>query len=83
MGLKKLEKEVVTNTEMMDQEKIIDILIQQNYEDHFVTYNKGKYLISPTFKKAIEAGNEKFGKNVGFVVSRIAKDEINFLEESA
>jgi len=71
MNLKKLEKEVMINSLILEDKLSTYI---KTHKDKYAVYNQGKVEFADSFKSGVEKGIEIFGENIGFVVKKVSKE---------
>ena len=67
-NLKKLEKEVKKNSNML--EPMIKKYMETK-KDQFIIFNKGEMEFAPSYNEGVDIGIKKFGADTGFVVKKI------------
>lgn len=70
MNITKMEKQVKTNSSLLD--KKINSLIKAN-KDKYVVFHKGEHYIADTLKEGLQKGIQTFGEDTGFVLEKLTK----------
>ena len=73
--IKKLEKEVISNSYLLDNELHKHI---KTHKDEYIVFNNYEYVFTDTFEDGVDAGIKKFGENTGFVVSKVSNQPAIF-----
>lgn len=71
MNFKKLEKEVMINSLILEDQMSTYIKTQK---DKYAVFNEGDVIFTDSFKAGVNAGIDKYGENVGFVVKKVSKE---------
>lgn len=71
MNLKKLEKEVIENSELASS--LMTHSFIKKYENKYIVFHKYNHYIVESLKAGIEKGIYEFGEKAGFLVKKITK----------
>ena len=70
MDILKMEKQVKSNTSLLDKE--LGSIIKTN-SGKYIVFHNGSYFITKTLDSGLQKGIKEFGENVGFVLKKLQK----------